>query len=95
MRQVRNQIIFAMRFVAQGLLNLALTIARPIERTLDLEKVAVDGIPRVRAIDQTVLNTGGDHAVGMLLALLITLVIQARPQKNRTQTRVPAQSRAC
>lgn len=82
-RQVRNQVIFAMRFVAQGLLNLTLAIARPVERTLDLEKVAVDGIPRVGVVDQTVLNTGGDHAVGTLLALLITLVIQGTPAKEQ------------
>lgn len=82
MRQVRNQVIFAMRFVAQGLLNLTLAIARPIERALDLEKIAVDGIPGVGVVDQTVLNTGGDYAVGMLLALLITLVIQGTPAKE-------------
>ena len=51
--------------------------------TLDLEKVAVDGIPRVGVVDQTVLNTGGDHAVGTLLALLITLVIQGTPAKEQ------------
>ena len=82
MRQVRNQVIFAMRFIAQGLLNLTLAIARPIERALDLEKSAVDGIPRIGVVDQTVLNTAGDYAVGMLLALLITLVLQGTPAKE-------------
>ena len=49
----------------------------------DLEKIAVDGIPRVGVVDQTVPNTSGDYAVGMLLALLITLVIQGASAKEQ------------
>ena len=83
MRQVRNQVIFAVGFVTQGLLNPTLAIARPVERALDLEEVAVNVVPCVGVIDQTVLNTGGDHAVGMQLALLVTLVIQGAPAKEQ------------
>ena len=83
MRQVRHQVIFAVGFVTQGLLNPTLAIARPVERALDLEEVAVNVVPCVGVIDQTVLNAGGDHAVGMLLALLITLVVQGTPAKEQ------------
>ena len=57
--------------------------AKPDPDAHGLEKVAVDGIPRVGVVDQTVLNTSGDYAVGMLLALLITLVIQGTPAKEQ------------
>ena len=75
-RQVRHQVIFAVGFVTQGLLNPTLAIARPVERTLGLEEVAVNVVPCVGVIDQTVLNAGGNHAVCVQLALLVTLVVQ-------------------
>ena len=82
-RQVGDQVILAMRLVTQSLLDLALAIANLVERTLDFYKIAVDVVPRVGMIDQAVLNTGGNHAVGVQLALLITLVIQGAAAKEQ------------
>ena len=83
MRQVGDQIVFAVRFITQGLLDLALAIAHAVERTLDLQKVAIDVVPCVGVIDQAILNTGGEHAVGMLPALLIALVVQSAAAKEQ------------
>lgn len=60
-----------------------LAVAHTVEHTLDLQEVAVDVVPRVGMIDQAVLNTGGKHAVGMLLTLLIALVVQSAAAKEQ------------
>ena len=83
MRQVCDQIVFAVRLIAQGLLDLALAIAHAVERALDLQKVAIDVVPCVGVIDQAILNTGGKHAVSMPFALLIALVVQGAATKEQ------------
>lgn len=83
MCQVRDQIVLAMRLVTQGLLHLALAIAHTVECALDLQEVAVDVVPGVGVIDQAILNTSGQHTIGMLLALLIALVVQGAAAKEQ------------
>ena len=65
------------------MLDFALAIAHTVEHTLDLQEVAVDVVPRVGMIDQAILNTGGKHAVGMPLTLLIALVVQGAAAKEQ------------
>ena len=76
MCQVRDQIVLAMRFVTQGLLHLALTVTHAVKGALDLQEVAVDVVPGVGVIDQAILNTSGQHTIGMLLALFVALIVQ-------------------
>ena len=83
MCQVRDQIVLAMRLVTQSLLHLALTVTHAVKGALDLQEVAVNVVPGVGVIDQAILNTSGQHTIGMLLALLVALVVQGAAAKEQ------------
>ena len=69
--EVGDEVIFAARLVAQGLLGAALALAHAVEGALHLEVVAVEALPVVAVLDQAVDEMGGDDVVGLLLAARI------------------------